>query len=114
MITHRSEEFDNESVTVTLEWLDLGSNTVFYDVSIILPSISMTWLAGNASIELSLFYNTPYYLSATAILCERASTPIITRLSYGEHSKVIIFFFCKIHNTVLQCHCIANTVLSQC
>lgn len=86
MIRHHTEEFGTQNVTVTLEWLDLGSSIVSYDVSIIPPSVSMTWLPGNASVEFTLLYNTPYYVNVAAILCEQTSIPTITRLSYGECS----------------------------
>ena len=85
MIRHRFEEFGTENVTVTLEWLDLDSRIVSYDVSIIPPSISMMWLTGNTSVQLLLLYNTPYYLSVNAILCGQTSETAITRLSYGEY-----------------------------
>ena len=85
MIRHHFEEFGTENVTVTLEWLDLDSRIVSYDVSIIPPSISMMWLAGNTSVQLLLLYNTPYYLSVNAILCGQTSETTITRLSYGKY-----------------------------
>lgn len=93
MIRQRSEKFGTENVTITLEWLPLESGIVSYDVSIIPPSISMTWLAGNTSIQVLLLYNTPYYLSVDAILCEQTSRTTITRLSYGVYSTVYRIIF---------------------
>ena len=85
MIRHRSEEFGTENITVTLEWLDLEGRIASYDVSIIPPSISVTWLTDNTSIQLLLIYNTPYYLTVNAILCGQTTRTTITKISYGEY-----------------------------
>ena len=86
-----SQEFENNSVDLTLEWT--VENGAFSRLSVV-PQAEIMNL-GPSSRQLVIFYNTLYNVTAVASLCEQHSSQSI-ELCYGELLPQYSFTNCKL------------------
>ena len=71
----------SDTLTLQLSWrMETGT---LYNVAIV-PEATMTYLTGNATIQLPLSYNIEYTLSIVATVCEQNNYTTTIRLNYGE------------------------------
>ena len=83
-----SEQFSSNSVTVTLEWIILSSQTYYQqllsNVSVSAnPQLNKVMLTGNTSIRLVLSYNTLYNVSVTQhSTCRQLNQTQVLLLNY--------------------------------
>ena len=87
-----SENFGNENVTVTLEWIRkldsmLHNNLSTYYVNIV-PDPLMKVVENSLTIQLVVTYNILYLVNIVATLCGQNTTDVMN-LHYGEQ-KIII------------------------
>ena len=84
---HTSEEYSDDGVTVTVEWIQqVGA---LYDITVV-PVVPIMF-TGNVSRQLTFSYNTDYNFSVVAVTpCGNATAFI--RLNYGMRYK-----YCTTH-----------------
>lgn len=73
-----SEQFGTESVSVTLEWMD-----VLLDIHTYVVPEPLVKTVGNSTIQLMVPYNIPYLVKLVATLCGQNTTDVMT-LHYGQ------------------------------
>ena len=78
---NRTEVFEEDNVTIFLEWAAENATGVIYNVSII-PRVPIIKLS-DTSIELRVAYNTAYNLSIFATLCGRNSANTVLKIYSG-------------------------------
>ena len=79
---NRTEVFEEDNVTIFLEWAAENATDMIYNVSII-PQVSITKLS-DTSVELRVSYNAAYNLSIFATLCGRNSANTVLKIYFGE------------------------------
>ena len=73
-----SEQFESETVSVTLEWID-----VLQDIHTYVVPEPLMKTVGNSMIQLVVPYNIRYHVKLLALLCGQNTTGVMT-LHYGQ------------------------------
>ena len=80
-----SEQFENETVIITLEWT--VQNGAFHGISVDPQDLVDSVYTGPTTIQLIVSYNTLYNVSAVATLCGQNSSHFL-ELHYGESESL--------------------------